>query len=239
MSSRAASGAGPRILVIEDELSVRTVVRADLEKHDYRVVEADTARVGLEHAHAYNPDAVVLDLGLPDMDGLEVTKAIRAWSPMPILIVSARGREQDKVDALDAGADDYVTKPFGVDELRARLRVALRHAARAGSPGGATILRAGNLSVDLERRIVLRAGQSVQLTPYQYKLLVALMKGGGKVVTHRQLLSAVWGPGHVNDTHYLRVYMGQLRQKLEANPARPEYIATDAGVGYRILGQDP
>jgi len=224
--------------VIEDEVPVRTVIRAKLEKHGYRVVESGTARSGLEYARANNPDAVILDLGLPDMDGLEVTKAIRAWSTMPILIVSARGREQDKVDALDAGADDYVTKPFGIDELLARLRVALRHASRAGAPGGVTVLCAGDLSVDLDRRSVTRAGQAVHLTPTQYKLLVALMKGGGGVVTHRQLLAAVWGPAHVRDTHYLRVYMAQLRQKLETNPARPEYIGTDPGVGYRILVDD-
>jgi two-component system KDP operon response regulator KdpE len=217
---------------------VRTVVRAQLEKHGYRVREAETAKVGLEHARAYNPDAIILDLGLPDMDGLELTKAIRSWSSTPILIVSARGREQDKVEALDAGADDYITKPFGPDELLARLRVALRHAARAGSPGGAPVLRARDLSVDLDRRTVLRAGQPVYLTPTQYKLLVELMKGGGKVLTHRQLLAAVWGPAHVSDTHYLRVYMAQLRQKLEANPARPEYIVTDPGVGYRLLVED-
>ena len=217
---------------------MRTFVRAKLLKHGYRVVEAETARAGLEHARAYNPDAVILDLGLPDLDGLEVTRALRAWCSTPILIVSARGREQDKVDALDAGADDYVTKPFGADELLARLRVALRHAARAGTPGGETILRASDLSVDVERRIVLRAGQVVHLTPIQFKLLVELMKGGGKVVTQRQLLVATWGPAHARDTHYLRVYMGQLRHKLETNAARPKYILTDAGVGYRILGEE-
>jgi two-component system KDP operon response regulator KdpE len=226
------------VLVIEDELPVRTVIRAQLLKQGYRVLEAETARSGLEFARGYNPDAVILDLGLPDRDGLEVTKAIRAWSSMPIVIVSARGREQDKVDALDAGADDYVTKPFGAGELLARLRVALRHAARAGLPGGVTILRSRDLSVDLDRRIVLRAGEPIYLTPIQYKLLVELMKGGGRVVTQRQLLAAVWGPAHVKDSHYLRVYMGQLRQKLEANPARPEYIVTDPGVGYRVLVDD-
>jgi two-component system KDP operon response regulator KdpE len=223
------------VLVIEDDLSVRTVVRAKLEKHGYRVLEVGTAAKGLEQARAYVPDAVILDLGLPDADGLEVVKAIRVWSSVPILIVSARGREQDKVNALDAGADDYVTKPFGGDELLARLRVALRHAARAGSPGGASILRAGDLTVDVERRIVVRAGETIHLTPTQWKLLVELMKGAGKVVTQRQLLAAVWGPSHVADVHYLRVYMGQLRQKLEPNPAQPKYILTDAGVGYRVL----
>jgi two-component system KDP operon response regulator KdpE len=226
------------VLVIEDELSVRRVIRAQFLKQSYRVLEAETARSGLEFARTYNPDAVILDLGLPDLEGLEVTKAIRAWSPMPILIVSARGCEKDKVDALDAGADDYVTKPFGAHELLARLRVALRHAARAGSPG-LTTLHARDLSVDLDSRVVLRAGQPVYLTPKQYKLLVELMKGGGRVVTQRQLLAAVWGPAHVKDSHYLRVYMGQLRQKLEANPARPEYIVTDPGVGYRILVEEP
>jgi two-component system KDP operon response regulator KdpE len=237
-TSRAASDPEPQILVIDDELSVRTVVRVKLEKHGYRVVEAETATAGLEQARACAPDAVVLDLGLPDMDGLDVTKAIRARSPMPILIVSARGREQDKVDALDAGADDYLTKPFGADELLARLRVALRHAARAACPDDTTVLRAGDLSVDLDRRTVLRAGHAVHLTPIQYTLLVELMKAGGRVVTHRQLLVAARGPAHVSDTQYLRVFMSQLRQKLEPNVARPEYIATDPGVGYRILVRD-
>lgn len=209
-----------------------------LQKHGYRVLEADTAKTGLQQARAYNPDAIILDLGLPDMRGLEVARAIRAWSSMPILVVSARACEQDKVDAFDAGADDYVTKPVGPDELLARIGVALRHAARAGSPAGGAFLRAGDLSVDLDRRIVLRAGQQVHVTPTQFKLLVELMKGAGRVVTHRQLLAAVWGPAHVNDTHYLRVYMGQLRQKLEANPARPEYIGTHPGVGYRMLVED-
>ena len=238
-SSSTVTDQGPQVLVIEDEESVRTVIRATLQNHGYRVLEAGTAERGLEHARAYTPDAVILDLGLPDMDGLDVTRAIRAWSPMPILIVSARGREKDKVDARDGGADDYVTKPFGTDELLARLRVALRHAARAGSPGGVGILRAGDLSVDLDRRIVMRAGENVRLTPIQYKLLVELMKADGKVVTHRQLLVAVWGPRHARDTHYLRVYMGQLRQKLEANPAHPAYIVTDPGVGYRIVAEEP
>jgi two-component system KDP operon response regulator KdpE len=233
-----SAAAPPQILVIEDDRGVRTVIRAKLVKHGYRVLEAETAKEGLEHARAYNPDAVILDLGLPDQDGMEVTRAIRAWSPMPIVVVSARGQESDKVDVLDAGADDYVTKPFGDEELLARLRVALRHAARAGAPSPSLTLKAGDLTVDLGKRVVLRAGQPVHLTPLQYKLLVELMKGGGKVVTQRQLLAAVWGPGHVKDSHYLRIYMGQLRQKLEKNPARPEYIVTDPGVGYRILMDD-
>ena len=236
--TQAASSPGPLILLIEDELSVRTFVRAKLLKLGYRVVEAETARAGLEHARAYNPDAIILDLGLPDMDGLDVTKSIRGWCSTPILIVSARGREQDKVNALDAGADDYVTKPFGADELLARLRVAFRHAARAGTPGGGALLRASDLSVDLDRRIVTRAGEPVHLTPIQFKLLVELMKGGGKVVTQRQLLLAAWGPAHARDTHYLRIYMGQLRHKLEMNAACPKYIMTDPGVGYRILCED-
>jgi two-component system KDP operon response regulator KdpE len=227
-----------RILVIEDELSVRTVIRTKLQRHGYGVLEADTARVGLEHARAHQPDAIILDLGLPDMDGLELTRIVRSASAVPILVVSARGREQDKVDALDAGADDYVTNPFGADELLARLRVALRNAARAASPDVRAVLQAGDLSVDVDRRLVLRAGHTVHLTPIQYELLVELMKARGKVVTHAQLLTAVWGAEHAMDTHYLRVQMGQLRQKLEANPARPEYIATDPGVGYRVLVED-
>jgi two-component system KDP operon response regulator KdpE len=227
------------VLVIEDEPSVRTVVRARLRHHGYRVLEAATAEQGVAQARAHNPDAVILDLGLPDMDGLTVIQAIRAWSAMPILVLSARGREQDKVDALDAGADDYITKPFGDDELAARLRVALRHAARAGAPTESAIVRAGDLSVDLDRRLALRAGEAIRLTPTEYKLIAELAKGGGRVVTQRQLLTAVWGPSHTADAQYLRVYMTQLRKKLEPNPAHPRYIVTDPGVGYRLLVDDP
>jgi two-component system KDP operon response regulator KdpE len=238
MSNETASSPAPQILIIDDEVAVRTFIRAQLDKHGYRVIEAETARVGVERARSYNPDAVILDLGLPDLDGLELTKIIRAWSLMPIIIVSARGREQDKVEALDSGADDYVTKPFGPDELLARLRVALRHAARAGSPGGTSVLRVRDLSVDLDRRLVTRAGERIHLTPREYGLLVELMKGGGTVRTHRQLLASVWGPSHVRDTQYLRVYMTLLRQKLEPNRARPEYIVTDPSVGYRMVVDD-
>jgi two-component system KDP operon response regulator KdpE len=218
---------------------VRTVVRERLRRLGYRVLEAETAREGIARARAHNPDAVILDLGLPDMDGLAVIRAIRAWSPMPILVLSARGREQDKVDALDGGADDYITKPYGDDELAARLRVALRHAARAGAPADSVVVHAGDLSIDLDRRLVLRAGQAIRLTPTEYKLIAELAKGGGRVITQRQLLAAVWGPAHAADAQYLRVYMTQLRKKLEPNTAQPRYILTDPGVGYRLLVDEP
>jgi len=226
--------ATPLVLVIEDEPQMRRFLRAALESHDYRLVEAPTAREGLAHATGRNPDVVLLDLGLPDGDGIDLTRRIREWSAMPIIVISARGREQDKIAALDAGADDYLTKPFGIGELLARLRVALRHATRlAGAPED-PVLTVGDLRVDLASRQVSVAGAEVHLTPIQYKLLAVLVRHAGKVLTHRQLLKEVWGPNAVEQTHYLRVYMTQLRHKLEREPARPRYFLTESGVGYRL-----
>lgn len=224
---------GPLILLVEDEPQLRRFLRPMLRAQNYRVVEAETAREGVALAHSHNPDVVLLDLGLPDGDGVEVTRQIRAWSQVPIIVISARGKEQDKVGALDAGADDYLIKPFGSAELLARLRVALRHAARGALPTADAVHSFGDVRVDLARRTVHRGDAEVHLTPHEYKLLVTLIRNVGKVVTHRQLLHEVWGPG-AQENHYLRVYMGQLRQKLEADPARPRWLATDAGVGYRL-----
>jgi len=183
------------------------------------------------------PDLVILDLGLPDMDGLQVTREIRAWSAVPILVLSARGQEQDKVAALDAGADDYLTKPFSVAELAARLRVALRHAARTQSGEAEAVFQVGDLRVDLGKRLVALRGEAIHLTPTEYRLLTTLVQHAGKVLTHQFLLKEVWGPADVNEVQYLRVYMAQLRHKLEAEPTQPRYLLTEPGVGYRLAGE--
>jgi two-component system KDP operon response regulator KdpE len=222
------------ILVVEDEPDIRRFLRSALGAEGYRVVEAETGERGAIDAGTHKPDLAIVDLGLPDIDGVEVIRRIRAWSPMPIVVLSARAREQAKVEALDAGADDYVTKPFGVGELLARVRVALRHAARtAGS--GATVLRFGDVEADLERRRVTRSGRDVHLTPLEFRLLACLAQHLGLVVTHRQLLKEVWGPSHIEHTHYLRIYMKQLREKLEEDPIRPRHLLTETGVGYRLV----
>jgi two-component system KDP operon response regulator KdpE len=213
---------------------MRRFLRAALAPPDYRLVEAATAREGLAHAAAHNPDVILLDLGLPDLDGLEVTRQIREWSRAPIIVISARGQEQDKVAALDVGADDYLTKPFSVPELLARIRVALRHAGSPPDGPGDPVFEAGALKVDLVRRQVTRAGEDLHLTPTEYKLLTALIRHAGKVITHRQLLKEVWGPNSINQTHYLRVYMAQLRHKIEEDPTRPRLLTTESGVGYRL-----
>ena len=228
------SESSPLVLVIEDEPQIRRFLRATLGAHSYRLVEAATAQEGLMHAATRQPDIVILDLGLPDLDGLELTQQLREWSTVPIIVLSARGQESDKVAALDAGADDYLTKPFGVGELLARMRVALRHTARTTQEPGEAVFNVGDLRVDLARRQVFVSAQEVHLTPIEYKLLTTLVRHAGKVVTHHQLLREVWGPGASSETHYLRVYMGQLRHKLEANPARPRYLVTESGVGYRL-----
>jgi two-component system KDP operon response regulator KdpE len=224
----------PLVLVIEDEPQIRRFLRATLSAHGYRLVEAATAQEGLMHAATRQPEIVILDLGLPDLDGLELTQRLREWSAMPIIVLSARGQESDKVAALDAGADDYLTKPFGVGELLARMRVALRHTARTAQEPGEAVFTVGELRIDMARRQVSVAKQEVHLTPIEYKLLTTLVRYAGKVVTHHQLLREVWGPGASSETHYLRVYMGQLRHTLEANPARPRYLVTESGVGYRL-----
>ncbi len=224
----------PLLLIVEDDTQMRKFLRASLSSHSYRLVEATNGNEGLNQAAAYNPDLILLDLGLPDIDGLEVTKRLREWASAPIIVISARGQEDDKINALDAGADDYLTKPFGTGELLARIRVALRHAARTSQERTEPVLTVGDLSVDLDKRTVHVAGREVHLTPIEYKLLVTLLKNSGKVLTHRQLLKEVWGPGYANNTQYLRVYMVQLRHKLEADATRPRYLVTEPGVGYRL-----
>jgi two-component system KDP operon response regulator KdpE len=224
----------PVILLIEDEPPMRRFLRAAFENQAFQLVEAATAREGLAQAAARTPDVILLDLGLPDADGIEVTRRIREWSTVPIIVLSARGREQDKVAALDAGADDYLTKPFGVGELLARLRVALRHAARSATGAGEPVFTVGGLRVDLEYRRVFVDEREIRLTPTEYKLLTTLVRHAGKVLTHRQLLKEVWGPNAVEQIQNLRVYMAQLRHNLEADPARPRYLLTESGVGYRL-----
>ena len=226
------SGPNPVLLVIEDEAQMRRFLRASLVSNGYQVFEAETGQEGLTQASSRNPDMVLLDLGLPDTDGLAVTQRLRQWSKMPIIVLSARGKEEDKIKALDLGADDYLTKPFGIGELLARIRVALRHSARTES--GASQFSMGNLSIDLIRRRVLKSEREVHLTPIEYKLLTTLIKYEGRVITHRQLLREVWGPNASEQTQYLRVYMGQLRHKLEDDPSRPRFLTTEPGVGYRL-----
>ena len=218
----------PTVLVIEDEPQIRRFLRATLTANGYQMLEATTAQEGLVQAATRQPEVVI------DLDGLEVTRRLREWTTVPIIVLSARGQESDKVTALDAGADDYLTKPFSVGELLARLRVALRHATRTSQEPGEPTFAVGELCVDLGRRQVYIAEQQVHLTPIEYKLLTTLVRYAGRVVTHRQLLQEGWGPGHTEANHYLRVYMGQLRHKLEADPARPRYLVTEPGVGYRL-----
>jgi two-component system KDP operon response regulator KdpE len=224
----------PRILVIDDEAQIHRFLGPALDASGYEHVRADTAAAGLREIARKAPDAVVLDLGLPDLDGKEALTRARAFYTGPIIILSARDRETEKIDALDLGADDYVEKPFGVGEFLARLRAALRH--RLQQEGGPTVVTAGDLTVDLVKRLVTRAGAAIRLSPREYDLLAQLVGGGGKVVTHRQLLTAVWGPAHEQDIQYLRVFVGQLRQKIEPDPAVPTLILTEPGVGYRWMG---
>ena len=221
------------VLIVEDEKQIRRFVRTSLEAQGHKVFEAQTAKEGLIEAGTRKPDLVVLDLGLPDMDGVEFLRDLRAWSAMPVIVLSARANEADKIAALDAGADDYLTKPFGVGELLARVRVALRRAA-TGLEGDA-VVEFGDVRVDLANRLVTRASAPVHLTALEYRLLAVLARNLGKVITHRQLLRDVWGPSHVEQSHYLRIYMGQLRHKLEADPARPRHLLTETGVGYRLV----
>jgi two-component system KDP operon response regulator KdpE len=222
-----------RILVIDDEVQIHRFLRPALDAAGYEPLRADTAADGLGEIARRAPDAVVLDLGLPDMDGKDALVRARAFYDGPIIILSARDREIEKIDALDLGADDYVEKPFGVGELLARLRVALRH--RMVQAAGAPVVQVGGLCIDLVRRLVTRDGEPLRLSPKEYDLLATLIEGGGKVATHKQLLTAVWGPAHVEDVQYLRVFVGQLRQKLEVDPASPRLITTELGVGYRFV----
>ena len=222
------------VLLIEDEPQMRRFLRITLQGSGYRLIEAIAGEEGLTQAATRNPDVVLLDLGLPDVDGIEVTKRLREWTQIPIIVLSAREQEEDKIKALDAGADDYLTKPFGAGELLARIRVALRHATlqQTGSEESAFVL--DDLKVDLVKRQVFLAEKEVHLTPIEYRLLTTLIRHAGKVITHNQLMKEVWGPAYVNQSHYLRIYMAQLRHKLEADPARPRFFINEPGVGYRL-----
>jgi two-component system KDP operon response regulator KdpE len=222
------------VLLVEDEPQMRRFLRAALVGHGYRLAEAETGTAALTEAATRNPEVILLDLGLPDMDGIELTRRLREWSKTPIIVISARGQEKDKVTALDAGADDYLTKPFGVDELLARMRVAQRHHEALAGGAQAPVFSWGNIRVDLARRQVFVGEEERHLTPTEYRLLSALVRHSGKVLTHRQLLKEAWGPAYATQTQYLRVYMGQLRHKLEPDPARPRYLVTEPGVGYRL-----
>lgn len=224
----------PLVLMIEDDPQIRRFLRAALAAEDYQFHEALTAEEGIAQAAARQPDLVLLDLGLPDRDGLEVIRGIRLWSQMPIVVLSARGQEQDKIAALDLGADDYVAKPFAVGELLARIRAALRRAAPLAADGADSVIRFGDVQADFEKRLITVSGEEVHLTPNEYKLLQVLIKHAGRVVTQRQLLNEVWGPQHTEQSQYLRVYVAQLRRKLERDPARPRHLQTEPGVGYRL-----
>jgi two-component system KDP operon response regulator KdpE len=224
---------GPSILVVDDEKPMRRFLRTTLVAHGYMLFEASTAGEAKQMITARNPSLILLDLGLPDADGLDVTRSVREWSRVPIIVISARGREDDKVAALDAGADDYLTKPFGVNELLARIRVALRHAEGAAR-GDDAIFELEGLSIDPARRRVRVDQRDIHLTPIEYKLLTLLARHAGKVLTHSQILQQVWGPTYANQAHYVRVHMAELRKKVEADPARPKRIVTEPGVGYRL-----
>lgn len=228
----------PVIIIVEDELAIRQFLRTALRLQGFTVYEADTGKRGIIEAGMRKPDLLILDLGLPDMDGIEVIEAIRKWSTLPIIVLSARNQERQKVDALDLGADDYLTKPFGIDELIARIRVALRHANRKEQSLSNDVLVTGSLKVDLNKRLVSIDDREIALTPIQYRLLAALAKNAGKVMTHRQILKEVWGPSYQDNVHYLRMYMSQLRSKLESNPAKPQYLVTESGLGYRLKIND-
>lgn len=225
------------ILVVEDEPQMLRFLRASLKSHGFRLVETTTAADAVAVATTHTPELILLDLGLPDLDGIELTRRLREWTRVPIIVISARGREEDKVQALDAGADDYLTKPFGVNELLARMRVALRHAEQAGLAADSGVLDFGLLMLDLKHRRVMVQGREVHLTPIEYKLLVLLAHNAGKVLTHGHILKEVWGPAFAGQTHYVRVRMAELRKKIEPNPARPKLLMTEPGVGYRLNPQ--
>lgn len=224
----------PVALVIDDEVQMRRLLRANLESNGYRVLEAATGQLGLSEAAQHRPDVVILDLGLPDIEGVTVLKRLREWSNVPVIVLSVRDRESDKIAALDNGADDYLTKPFGSGELLARLRVAQRHAQPTADMA---VLKSGRLEVDLTSRTVKVAGKVVKLTATEYALLQLFVRHVGKVLTHRQILKEVWGPNYAEQTHYLRVYMAHLREKIEANPSEPELLITESGIGYRLSAE--
>ncbi len=224
---------GPKVLIVDDEPQIRRFLRASLQSHDYDLVEAENGKEAVKACTVQKPDLMILDLGLPDMDGLDVIKSVREWSAVPIIVLSIRSDDADKIEALDRGANDYVTKPFSMGELLARMRAALRQGH--GANGEAEpVLNAGDLSIDMSKRLVSRAGTPVKLSRKEYDLLKILASHPDKVITHQQLLKEVWGPGYVEETQYLRVYIGQLRQKLERDPAEPAHLITEPGVGYRL-----
>jgi two-component system, OmpR family, KDP operon response regulator KdpE len=227
------------ILVVEDESQMLRFLRASLSSHGFRLLEASSAAEAVTEATTHTPELVLLDLGLPDLDGIELTKKMREWTRVPIIVISARGREEDKIRALDAGADDYLTKPFGVGELLARMRVALRHADQVGLSADVRVFEFDALKIDLEHRQVTLEGAEVHLTPIEYKLLVLLARNAGKVLTHGQILKEVWGPAFVGQTHYVRVRMAELRRKIEKDPARPKLLTTEPGIGYRMRPEAP
>lgn len=224
----------PVIIVIEDDPSIRRFLRTSLSTQGFNVFEAATGKQAIVEVGIRKSDLVILDLGLPDMDGIEVIKTIREWSAVPIIILSARSSEQQKIDALDVGADDYLTKPFGFGELLARIRVALRHSIRPQEQSRSDVFVTANLKVDLLNRVVSVDEREIHLTPIQYRLLTVLVKHAGKVMTHQQILKEVWGPSYQENAHYLRIYMSQLRQKLETDPTQPKFLLTESGVGYRL-----
>lgn len=226
----------PLILIIEDDPQTRRLLKTNLCNRGWRVIEAENGKLGLSLVKSDSPDLVILDLGLPDIDGLTVTKRLRQLSDLPVLVLSARSQEQNKIMALDAGADDYLTKPFSIGEMHARLQALLRRVIRTAS--SMEIFQTGELKVELARRKVFIADNEVHITPIEYRLLLILIRHAGLVVTHRELLKEVWGVEHINDQHYLRIYMGQLRHKLETNPARPRYLLTEVGVGYRLIDEE-
>lgn len=224
----------PVIIIIEDDPPIRRFLRTGLTAHQFTVFEADSGERGIIEAGVRKPDLIILDLGLPDMNGVAVIQAIRQWSKMPIIVLSARSAEQHKIEALDAGADDYLTKPFGLGELLARIRVALRHAQSTAMPEQSEVFMVDSLKVDLLKRQVYIDEKEIHLTPIQYRLLSVLVKNAGKVLTHHYILKEVWGPTYLENSHYLRIYMSQLRQKLEIDPTQPKYLLTESGVGYRL-----
>ena len=225
---------GLRVLIIDDEPQIRKLLKVSLQTHSYQLSEAENGQEGIQQAAAFKPDLAIVDLGLPDMDGKAVIQQIREWSAMPIIILTARDQEQEKIAALDAGADDYITIPFGIGELMARMRVCLRRMATSDSE---PILRCGGLAVDLLQRRVTVDEREIKLTPTEYELIKFMMQHAGRVLPHKQLLKAGWGNAYNEDTHYIRIYIGQLRRKIEQDPAQPRYIVTESGIGYRLMGQ--
>jgi len=234
MTMPTGTNPGPRVLIVDDEPQIRRFLRASLQSHDYTVLEAENGKEAVRVCTVQKPDLLILDLGLPDMDGLDVIKLVREWSEIPIIVLSIRSDDADKIEALDRGANDYVTKPFSMGELLARMRAALRQGRGDGSSDGGTVVAVGDISIDLGKRLITRGGTPVKLSRKEYDLLKILASHPGKVITHQQLLQEVWGPAYVEETQYLRVYMGQLRQKLERDPATPRWLITEPGVGYRL-----